>query len=506
MNSIKKNRYRSKALHQGLIMLILFLLIMGMGISVKEAETIAFVILSLIVCYFVGLIMLVTLLLKIGKAKEYGAVYFVICVIGYVLIAFSWLSRIGVAETVFEYIDALTNRDAFGLLGAGYSTMQNLNDFVDISLCMLLHCVHGLIIWLLGFAFKPKENTAYYAESQPSNLNTVMPSNNEKSEEIEQTVIIPQNQRTISSLSISDLYIKMNQSSCRNHVDSNYWIYEVKQFMQNNKSYITICFFNRSLNESGQLQKLYYSLNGQEYVQDRFFLVQEYNNPNILNFSVQLSQTYQATQIEITGYICQNKRTVLQGAYIPFFEVNVDMYRINWIAKKHYANNPDMCQMVPCVLDEIWICACGRVNQSNARFCAKCGHSREDAIAMINDDPVQQLGNLTSQIQVDLDHTIEQSIAMYASSQGLDSELVSSAVNQTVLCQKQQDMVHEYLSSVLKSRPIQYDVSRSFDANINQYTQSIIKGIITQEMVMNQLDLEKEKKVYHMLSTSSLKR
>lgn len=312
-----------------------------------------------------------------------------------------------------------------------------------------------------------------------------------------------------------ELYDLMNKNQIKNRVDSQYWITGVetkiiKQENAINKRFCKVTFFNRNMNENGNLMRLYICFNQDHIIQERFEIDPKYNNPNILYFIVERDLAEDVYDVDIEAYIADGKKIDINAKYIGQVEVHDNVRQRNVLVEKYFKNNVDNCLTLPTLAEDYWVCTCGRYHKKEVIVCPFCGVKKDKLEEMIGIKAENLLEGINERLVISVDESvndvIQRNADMYFDCYGIDKEKTIESINREMLLSKQQELVEQEIQAYLTNNPIVFNTKLSFKDNVNQYCHRGSHGAILPKMIFNKLDLGQCQYLYDKTAQDNLEK
>ncbi|WP_455792378.1 hypothetical protein [Amedibacillus sp. YH-ame10] len=301
-----------------------------------------------------------------------------------------------------------------------------------------------------------------------------------------------------------ELYNQLNKGRYNNHIDSQYWIYSIENIITKengvSKRYLKILFFNRKMNESNNLMRLYLNINGKEVEQDLFSIVSEYNNPSVLGFIKELDLIEEGKDARITGYVIDGKKINVSRNIIDYIEINSKQKELSALKEYYFTNDVDII-LFPSINDSYWLCTCGYCNDKDDLICPICVKKKADIQNILKID-IQQLvlSQINSRIQVHAEASVFEIIETYktalAEKYGIDTSDTEAAIDVDQLIHSQNKFIENRISEFIRENKVVFDIKKSFEDTINDYCHQCITPLITKDMIVSQLDIEALKEQY----------
>ena len=309
----------------------------------------------------------------------------------------------------------------------------------------------------------------------------------------------------LSSTPLITLYDLMNKNNIKNRVDSSYWIYQIeskiiKQEDGINKRFVKVCFFNRNMNENDNLMRLYLKINNEHIYQERFEIVPEYKDVNILYFIIERDLSEEYHDVEIESYIIDGKKVDIEQKYIDKIEVHDTIQKRNVLIEKYFKGRENQCLTVPVYEKNYWICICGRWHENSEEVCGFCHTTKNQIKEYIHVKAEDLLIDIQDRIQLDTTHTIDEIIYAYKNfyyeNYGIDPIHTNQSIDRDMLEVKQEKLVMEKVENYIQSQPIKFNPRISFKENIERYCHVISNNVILPNFIFNKLDLDKCQYLY----------
>ena len=366
LNDLAINQISFKIGITMLILIVIVELIKGGMKSSSDYESIFNMItiysVFMVIIYIFGAITIFVMAINISEVAEVHRGYFIFSIISTIVLAVMWLPHYHILSAFFE-LGNMSSDNIEYMYDFSMSIYSVISDLNSLNGAMFIFVINGVIHWIISYVVAPQNINAIQSKKTYTSKPTIN-FNNEK-----KTLFI--------SFNCIDLYKQINTSQIKNRIDSFYWIYDVETLIKRendiNKRYLKIKIFNRMMNESNNLMRLYLNINGQEIYEDYFEKIPEYNNENILGIIVERDLAEEKFEVEITGYILNGTKLTPKGRYISNIEIKEDKQLLSALKEKYFSQNKNDCNNLPIINDEYWLCTCGYVNDVKSSKCPKCG-------------------------------------------------------------------------------------------------------------------------------------
>lgn len=234
------------------------------------------------------------------------------------------------------------------------------------------------------------------------------------------------------------IYDELFMSGLSNDPAFPYWIYRTEYVGVGDLQYLKVYLFNRRL-DGRTLNVITFDYIGKEYRSLSFSPVSEFNDPNIVGCAVELSDYEPSEKIRVISEVVDGKiiqPSGIDARYVKTMFPKDDDYRTRKLPK--YAKNH---VVYPQVREQYWQCSCGRIYAPEETECW-CGQTKDDIGEIIHFDVTE-------------------------------------------------DRIKQYISA-----PIAYDLTVSFDKNIERYKQGFGRTGLDPALLEGRLDLETEQQKY----------
>lgn len=296
---------------------------------------------------------------------------------------------------------------------------------------------------------------------------------------------------------ILELYNKLKQSSIKNSLLSSYWIFHIESVIVKedgiSKRYLKVFFFNRKMNEKGQLMRLYLKVHGEHIEKDDFVVSTQYQNPNIMGFLLERDLIDESIDIQIEGYVVNGKKVELDDECIQGFSYIQDVRKF-YVMKTLHLLREDMI-LVPYMDKEKWICTCGYCNHIDDLICPICARKKEEAVRLIQKTEKDLIFSHINQIipksiEKPIQQVIKEYVEFLSNEYHISKEELYEHVDVEGLAQQQDVQVDQYIQSYLNSNKINLKSKADIHEAIRSTCAPILNDMITIEKIEKHIDLE----------------
>ncbi|GEM_PF-2656929 len=158
-----------------------------------------------------------------------------------------------------------------------------------------------------------------------------------------------------------------------------YWIYHVEHVGMDDQHFLKVYLFNRLFDKSA-LDVVTFDYAGKEYRALTFSRISEYDDPNIVGCIVEVPDYDPTVNIKIVGEVVDRKTVEPAGDEVRYvkstFPKEDDYYR-----KK--LSQYEQRVVFPQIRDKYWQCSCGRIHSAGEEKCF-CGRTKDDISTIIN--------------------------------------------------------------------------------------------------------------------------
>lgn len=501
-NEIKNLSFIRVAFANGIMMFLIVLLSEALkgSINFNNSEifeaAIGYVFLNTIV-YVYGVIVLIVLFLELKSLKEFNQIYFFISIVIFGILCFLWLPHYNLITTFFKGATLSSTSNMDDVFGIAQSAYNGLRDISALNTGMYMFFANGMFHWAVRYfeIFKKDENIiekSISANVGRTVINTTKEFTNSMNNTNNNHIALKEN------VDLSIVYSLMNESSCINKSASKYWMFSFESIFlkenEVNKRYLRIKLFNKDLDEDNNLMRLYLKINGEEVYQDYFKIDDVYQNSNFLVFDIERDLAEEKSIIEMTGYIADGKKVILGNDKLEKIDIVNNSLRLEMIKEFFFKENENKCHNIPIVHDNYWVCSCGIYHTDDMK-CAHCGKTKTEVIEMLHFNEQNLLQNLSDTIEInieeDMDKLKQKAINKYADKYGLDRNKIANHINKDVLFLRQKKLVDDTIRNIIRDKPIKYDMSLNFEKNLENYALQEAIGIISKNMILDALDVDK---------------
>ncbi|MCD7840017.1 MAG: YARHG domain-containing protein, partial [Erysipelotrichaceae bacterium] len=162
-------------------------------------------------------------------------------------------------------------------------------------------------------------------------------------------------------------------------------------------------------------------------------------------------------------------------------------------------DNDMYCCNIPYVGDGYWICACGNY-LTDEDICPRCMKEKDEIkkISYFKKDDL--LEGLSDRIKVNTNETVEETIKKYAQHYqqcfGIDEINTINSVDKNVLIARQNQLIDQEIENIIATKKIVFKKNLNLQEDVEAYGQKYAHGVITSEMIIDQLDLAQIKDDY----------
>lgn len=495
-NEIKNLSFIRVAFANGIMMLLIVLLseMLKSGINFNNSEILevatGYILLNTIV-YVYGIIVLIVLFLDLKSLKEFNQIYFFISVVILGILCFIWIPHYNLITTFFKGATLSNTSNMDDMFGIAQSAYSGLKDISALNTGMYMFFANGMFHWAIRYfeIFKKDENIV--SNSIPAN-NGISVINVKKDVNTNNVTLKDED------VDLFKIYCLMNETSCINKKDSKYWLFSLESIFlkenEVNKRYLRIKLFNKDLDEDNNLMRLYFKINGEELYQDYFKIDNIYQNSNFLIFDIERDLAEEKSIIEVIGYITNGEKIILGKEKLEKIDIVNNPLRIEMIKEFFFKNDENKCRNIPIVHNDYWICSCG-IYHTNDVKCTHCGKTKTEVIEMLHFNEQNLLQNLSNTIKINIDEDVDtlkqKVINRYVDKYGFDKDEVANHINRDVLFLRQRKLVDDTIQNIIKEKPIKYETSLNFEENLENYAMQEATGMITKNMILDALDVNK---------------
>lgn len=502
LNSLGINQISFKI---GITMLILIAIVelIKAGMKSSNYETIFNMItiysVFMVIIYIFGVITIFVMAINISEVAEVHRGYFIFSIISTIVLAIMWLPHYHILSAFFE-LGNMSSDSIEYMYDFSMSIYNVISDLNSLNGAMFIFVINGVVHWIISYVVTPQNVNAIQSKKTYTSKPTINFNN--------------ENKVSLISFNYIDLYKQINSSKIKNRVDSFYWIYDIETLIKRendiNKRYLKIKIFNRMMNESNNLMRLYLNINGQEIYEDYFEKIPEYNNDNILGIVIERDLSEEQFEVEITGYILNGTKSSPKGRYISNIKVKEDKQLLLALKEKYFSQNKNNCNNLPSINDEYWLCTCGYINDIKSSKCPKCGIQKKQIEKMVTFNEQDLLENISSNVEITINQTIDELIESYCTKYyelyNIDKEKTRAAFDRELLNQRQLKCIEDTIQDILDNQPIKFIENVPLEEIIRNYCKKHTVGIITEDMIYEKVNHEQYFQLYQQfLKERSLK-
>lgn len=159
-----------------------------------------------------------------------------------------------------------------------------------------------------------------------------------------------------------------------------FWLYKTEEVLVSKKCFIKAFLFNKEFDHKN-IEQVTFIRNGVEYSINKFNVVSEYKDENIVGVAFEIPTDDLAVDITIVKEVVDDKTYISTGNLVTYSEnkpPREDDYLKEKIEgyKAHHAVYPN-------IADTYWQCSCGRIHLNDCDECS-CGLTKEIAEEIVN--------------------------------------------------------------------------------------------------------------------------
>lgn len=238
-----------------------------------------------------------------------------------------------------------------------------------------------------------------------------------------------------------DVFNILNKNhTIENDISFEYWIYNIESIIVSGKKYYKIYLFNRLFNDD-KLELITFEHNGKKIDVSSFAEISKYSNMNIVGCNIETKVDDVDCSFRVVREIINNKINDKRKCVISYSLPNVPT-EIDYLKEKDF-NYRQNSIVFPQVSNKFWQCYCGRIHSLDSEACL-CGACKKNIEKIIKFD-------------FEENHLLD-----------------------------------------YQNKDIDFDMSKSFEDNINDYITSFnVKYGIDGNRLKERLDIEYQKKHYN---------
>ena len=173
---------------------------------------------------------------------------------------------------------------------------------------------------------------------------------------------------------------RLEETQIKNDLALPFWLYKTEEVFVCNRRFIKAFLFNKGFDHKN-IEQITFICNGIEYTSDKFSVVSEYKDENIVGVAFEIPADDTDADITIVKEVVDNKAYSPSGNMVTYSEnkppreddylkVKIEGYRA------HHTVYPN-------ITDKYWQCSCGRIHSIDCNECS-CGLTKEVAEEIIN--------------------------------------------------------------------------------------------------------------------------
>ncbi len=177
-----------------------------------------------------------------------------------------------------------------------------------------------------------------------------------------------------------EVFQKLEKRQIKNDLALPFWLFETEEVIVSKKRFIKAFLFNKEFDHKN-IEQITFMRNGIEYSSDKFNVVSEYKDENIVGVAFEIPADGLNTDITILKEIVDNKTYSSSGNVVTYSE-NKSPSEDDYLKEK-FEGYKTHHTVYPSITDKYWQCSCGRIHRIDCNECS-CGLTKEVAEEIIN--------------------------------------------------------------------------------------------------------------------------